>query len=116
MTVSEFARKCGYEILSCVEKADKTEITGVYVCDLLSMAMARVKDGQIWITVHTNINIVAVAYLSNASCIIIPENIEVEELTIDKANEKGVVIIRAPHTAYEICINYYLMSTGSGHD
>lgn len=116
MTVKDFAQHFGYKILSCADKADEKEITGVYVCDLLSMAMARVNNGELWITVHTNINIVAVAYLTNASCIVIPENIEVEAQTIDKANEKGVIIVQAPHTSYEICINYYHMSTEWGHD
>ena len=89
MTVKDFVQHCGYRILSCADRADKTEITGVYVCDLLSMAMARVKDGELWVTVHTNINIVAVACLTNASCVVIPENIEVEEQTVNKAAEKG---------------------------
>lgn len=116
MTVNEFVQQCGYKILSCAEKADNTEITGVYICDLLSMAMARIQDGELWITVHTNINIVAVACLTNASCIVIPENIDVEEMTINKATEKGVIIVQAPHTSYEICINYYLKKSEFDHD
>lgn len=115
MTVKDFVQHFGYKILSCADKADKTEITGVYACDLLSMAMARVKDGDLWVTVHTNINIVAVACITNASCVVIPENIEVEEMTINKAVEKGVVIVQAPHTSYEICVNYYLKNSGFGH-
>jgi len=115
VTVRDFVRQSGYRILSCADKADKTEITGVYICDLLSMAMSRIKDGDLWITVHTNINIVAVACLTNASCIVIPENIEVEELTINKAEEKGVIIVQSPDTAYEICINYYKKSAELGH-
>lgn len=108
MTVKEFVQRSGYKILTCPEKADKKEITGVYSCDLLSMAMARINDGNLWITVHTNINIVAVACLTNTSCVVIPENIEVEDLTIDKAKEKGVILVQAPHSSYDICINYYL--------
>ncbi|WP_054632631.1 hypothetical protein [Thermoclostridium stercorarium] len=115
MTVKDFTEQFGYEILTCADKADKIEITGVYICDLLSMAMARVKDGNMWVTVHTNVNIVAVAYLTNAACIVIPENIEVEEITVSKAAEKGIIIIRAPHTSYEICVNYYLKSSELSH-
>jgi len=116
MTVKDVVQHGGYRILSGPEKAGNTEITGVYVCDLLSMAMARIQDGELWITVHTNINIVAVACLTNASCVVIPENIEVEEMTISKAVEKGVVIVQAPHTSYDICINYYRISSELGHD
>jgi hypothetical protein len=110
MTVYEFAQKNNYKILSGLKAAREREITGVYICDLLSMAMARISDGNLWITVHTNINVVAVALLANASCIVIPESIEVEDNTIKKAEEKGVIIISAHHTSYDISIKYYTES------
>lgn len=112
MTVKDFAKQNGYKILSCLENADEKEITGVYLCDLLSMAMAHVKDGELWITVHTNINIVAVACLTNASCVVIPESIEVDEQTVLKAIEEGVIIIQAHHRSYDICINYHVQTGG----
>ena len=43
------------------------------MCDV-SHAMANIKDGNVWVTVHTNINIAAVASLTNTACVIIPEN------------------------------------------
>lgn len=111
MTVSEFVRQNEYNLLSSRGCADK-KITGVYICDLLSMAMAGVKDGDLWITVHTNINIVAVSSLTNAACVIIPEAIPVEELTIKRAEEQGVVLVQAPHSSYEIAVRYFLQSGG----
>ena len=111
MTASEFARQNGYSLLSGAAAADR-KISGAYVCDLLSMAMAGVKDGDLWITVHTNINIVAVASLTNAACVVIPEAIPVEELTVKRAEEQGVVLIQAPHSSYEIAVRYFLQSGG----
>lgn len=113
MTVLEFAQKNSYEILSSKNIAERTNIKGVYVCDMLSHAMAKVSDGGVWITVHTNINIVAVASLTNAACIVVPESIEVEKITLEKAEEQGVIIICAPNSSYEICTHFYIQSGGA---
>ncbi len=113
MIISDFVNKNGYEILTSNKAAETTSIKGVYVCDMLSHAMAKVKDGDVWITVHTNINIVAVAHLTNSSCIVIPESIKVDDITLNKAEEQNVIIISAPDTSYEICIRYYTQSGGT---
>lgn len=110
MTVLEFAKNNGYEIVCDMELAEKREITGVYVCDLLSMAMARLEEGNLWVTVHTNVNIIAVASLTNVACIVIPESISIEEMTIKKSAEQGIVILRTSNTAYQICIRFFEQS------
>jgi len=78
------------------------EIKDCYICDLLSLVMARAKEGDAWITVQTNINVVAVASLSDCACVIIPEDIEVEEPTIKRAKEKDVTILGTSATAFRI--------------
>lgn len=112
MTVLEFVQQNEYTILSCAEKAAEKNITGMYICDLLSMAMAGVGDGDLWITVHTNINIVAVASLTNAACVVIPEAIEVEAATVKRAQEQEVILIQAPHRSVEIAFRYFMQSGG----
>lgn len=112
MTVLNFTQQNEFTLLTCKESAIEKEISGVYICDLLSMAMAGVQDGNLWITVHTNINIVAVASLTNAACVVIPEAIEVEENTVKRAEEQGVILIQAPHNSYEIAVRYYVQSGG----
>ncbi len=116
MTVKKFAVYNGYKILSCAEMSEDREITGVYICDLLSMAMANIQDGELWITVHTNLNIIAIASLANASCIVIPEGIEIDEITINRAQEKEVIIVQASERSYDICINFYHQKSGVSYD
>jgi hypothetical protein len=113
LTVQEFAHKNKYKILCSNRAAEETSIEGVYTCDLLSHAMAKVNDGDMWITVHTNINIVAVAHLTNASCIVVPENINVDIVTLKKAEEQGVIVVSASHSAYEICTRFFIQSDGA---
>lgn len=112
MTVLDFVQQNEYNLLTTTTAAAERNITGVYICDLLSMAMAGVKDGDLWITVHTNINIVAVASLTNTACVVIPEAIPVEESTVKRAEEQGIILIQAPHNSYEIAIRYFLQSGG----
>lgn len=78
-------------------------IDNVYICDLLSWVMSHAKKGDAWITVLTNVNVPAVALLTEVACVIIPEGIRVEELTLKKANENGIVMIGTTYNAFEIC-------------
>lgn len=88
------------EALTAVKNAER-EITGCYVCDLLSLAMGKVQEGDIWITVQTNVNIAAVASLTDAACVLVAENMSVEESVVKKAEAEGVVILRTAKSAYE---------------
>lgn len=101
MKVSEFAEKLKMSILTDGNGLSK-EIRGMYICDLLSWTMAHAKKGDAWVTVHTHVNIVAVAVMADISCIIIPEEIEVEESTLKKAAQEGIEVLRTPKSAFEI--------------
>lgn len=79
------------------------EITGVYVCDLLSRVMSGCEAGNVWITVQTHLNVLAVAELDEAACIIVPEGITVEAATAEKAEEKDIAILSSEMGAYELC-------------
>jgi len=81
---------------------EELEVSGVDSCDLLSWVMAKGKHDTAWITVQTHNNILAVASLLEFACIIIPENISVEQEIIDKANEQGVVMLSTQLEVFEI--------------
>lgn len=104
MKVNELADKFQFKVLTDNKGLDR-EVSGVYICDLLSWVMSHANKGDAWITVHTHINVVAVALLAEIACIIVPEGIKVEESTIDKANEEGIVILSSDKTAYQIALD-----------
>ncbi len=103
MTVEELAHKLGFTIMSGGTDRLKNEVTGVYACDLLSHAMAKVQSGDLWVTVHTNLNVVAVASLTDAACVLIPESIFVEQQTLERALEKGVVFLSCSSGTAKVC-------------
>jgi len=102
VTVKELAQMLGYKIINKSDSINK-KVTGVYACDLLSHAMAKVNEGDVWITVHTNLNVIAVASLTNCACVMIPENIDIEDQTVERANEKGVALLSCSKSSALIC-------------
>ncbi len=86
-----------------VESNEDTEISCGYTCDLLSWVMAHGAPGMAWVTVQTHLNVIAVAVLSEMACVILPENIDMEQESLNKARSEGMAVLKSPLTAYEIC-------------
>ena len=102
MTVSELKEKLALSEITLPDS--EREITGCYIGDLLSWVMGKASEGDAWITIMSNINIVAVATLTEAACIILCEGVNVEEDVIQKAEAEGVAILKSPKTAYETAL------------
>lgn len=93
------------EIFSPVVIADgESEITGVYIGDLLSWVMGRANAGDAWITIMSNINILAVATLSDVACIILAEGVELAEDIKTAAESKGINVISSQKSTYDIAV------------
>ena len=101
MTVSELVSSAGYRVVSLPEP--EREINGVYVGDLLSWVMGRLDADNAWVTIMSNINIVAVAALADPSCIILAEGVSPDEGVIEKAISQEVNILRSAKNTFEIC-------------
>lgn len=101
MKVKELASNLGLKILTGETGLEK-EVKGAYTCDLLSWVMSHAEKRNAWITVHTHINIVAVALLAEIACIIVPAEIIVEEATLQKAKEEAIPILSSTMSAFEI--------------
>ena len=63
MTVKELSERFDCQII-CMPDGDR-EISGGYAGDLLSWVISRAKSGDVWVTIMSNINIVAVASLTD---------------------------------------------------
>ena len=79
------------------------EITCGYTCDLLSWVMAHGEEGMAWVTVQTHMNVIAVAVLADMACVIMPESIDMDKDSIEKAAEEGLCVLKSPLTAFDIC-------------
>lgn len=101
MTVNDIREAIKAEILC----GDGTKsFDGVYVGDLLSRAMSHVRCDNLWITIMSNVNVVAVATLTEPAAVILAENVSLGEDEIQKANDNGITVLSTPLSAYEICV------------
>lgn len=99
MTVNELAAMPGFKAVSIPD--GEREISNVYIGDLLSWVMGRAKADGAWITIMSNINIVAVASLADVACIILAEGVTLDASVTETANAKGVNILTSDLPAYE---------------
>ncbi|MDD6021416.1 MAG: DRTGG domain-containing protein [Acutalibacteraceae bacterium] len=99
MTVNELSSGCGFKAVALPD--GEKEVSGGYAGDLLSWVMGRAKEGCAWITIMSNINIIAVASLADVACIILAEGVGVDESVKKTAEEKGVNILSTELPAYE---------------
>lgn len=101
MTV-EVLLECGFTPIALPEP--QKEITGVYIGDLLSWVMGRANSGDVWITIMSNINIVAVASLADTACIVVTEGVELDNDVKTTAAEKGVNILSFEGSTFDAAV------------
>lgn len=101
MKVLELAELLECKIACGAGGADR-EVNGCYICDLLSIAMSKVQKDNVWITVQSNINIAAIATLSEAACVIICEGFGPDDNTVKRAEAENIPILTSEKSAYEL--------------
>lgn len=102
MTVCELSVSEGFS--PAVICDGQREITGVYIGDLLSWVMGRANSGDAWITIMSNINILAVASLADTSVIVIAEGVHLDEEVIKTAKEKEINIVYSSLSTFDTAI------------
>ena len=101
MTTNELAKRLDLEKLSGDTDND---IVSCYISDLLSRVLGGCGSGDIWITVQSSLNMVAVAVMTGASCVILPEGLTASDSIVDKANEEGLTIFSSKEKAYSLAL------------
>ncbi len=94
------------ELLTCPDfsasfQSEPQKITGVYCCDLLSHVMGQSLTGSAWCTVMANINSLAVASLSEASCMVLCHGLVPTQDMIKKATEEKINLFTTSLSEFE---------------
>ena len=100
MTVGEMAK--ALKLTPIAVGDDARSFSGVYIGDLLSWVMGRAACDNVWITIMSNVNIVAVATLVDVAAIILAEGVTLDESVRNTAKAKGVNIYTSEKTAYQL--------------
>ena len=100
MTVTELLKAA--ELSAVVLPDPDREIEGAYCGDLLSWVMGRASSGNLWITIMSNVNILAVASLADLSCILLAEGVSPDESVAETAKQKGINILSSDKSSFEL--------------
>ena len=106
MKISDLMKELSLEAITC-EDGLKNEVKGAYVSDLLSDVMGHAKDGDIWITLQSHMNIIAVAGLKELAGIIIVGDRPVQADVMQRAESENITILMTPFTAFEAAGKLY---------
>jgi hypothetical protein len=101
MKLKEIIKKLNLKVLTARDKLE-TEVSGGYTSDLLSDVMANSQEGNLWVTLQTHLNIIAVAKLKDLAGIIIVNNRQPDQETTRKAEEEKVPLLTTESTAFKI--------------
>ncbi len=102
MTVEQLARSAGFEPI-CLPNGER-KVLGGYAGDLLSWVMGRASEGDAWVTIMSNVNIVAVCALADPACIVLSEGVSPDEETLRRAIEQGVNVISTELDTFSACV------------
>lgn len=90
MTLQEIVTQLNLRRLTVERDFNEIELHSGYASDLLSCVMAGARHHGVWVTLQSHSNIVAVAALLELGAVIITEDTQPDQDTIDKANEEGI--------------------------
>ena len=102
MNVGELCEALGAKAI--VMPSPEREITGAYVGDLLSWVMGRAEADSAWVTIMSNINVIAVASLSGVACVVFSEGVAPDVDAVRRAELEEINLISVDKTSYEVCV------------
>ncbi len=110
MNVQALVNQLGLEVI-CGENFLHHEVRGGYTSDLLSDVMGNIQDGQVWVTLQTHMNVVAVATLRDVPAVVLVNSSQPDKDMLDKAVAEGLPVLRTDLGAFEISGKIYQLLT-----
>ncbi|HEX3031385.1 MAG TPA: DRTGG domain-containing protein [Bacillota bacterium] len=95
--------------MKCGAGQSGNPVTGAYCSDLLSDVMAHAQKDDLWITIQTHQNIVAVASLLELAGIIITGGGSPDPETITKAVKENIPVLTSELSSFEVAGRLYCL-------
>ena len=108
MTLSEIAEKLQLQVRAG-DSALANEVRGGYASDLISDVLAHGREGDLWVTLQTHQNTVAVASLRDLAGIVLVNEREPEAQTLQKAGEENIPLLVSALPAFELIGRLYTL-------
>jgi len=100
MTVRQLVEKLNLAVFSGQENLD-VEITGGYASDLLSDVMGFAKEGEVWITLQTHKNVIAIASLKELAAVVLVKNFQPDEDMLQQAIREEIPVLGTSEETFE---------------
>lgn len=105
MTVQTLTDKNIFHVL--VPGDGTREISKIFCCDLLSIAMGKAPENGAWVTVMGNKNTLAVASLADISCIILAEGVRFSEEDATCAAREGIAVFTTELPVFDAALKIH---------
>jgi predicted transcriptional regulator len=100
MKVKELVNAMNLTVFCGQENLDR-EIKGGYTSDLLSDVMGFAREGQVWITLQTHKNVLAIASLKELAAILLVKGNKPEDDMLEQAVEEGIPVLGTDAQTFE---------------
>jgi len=108
MQVQDIVDKLNLTVLAG-SKGLNREVTGGYVSDLLSDVMGFSNEGQVWITLQTHKNVMAIASLKELAAIILVKGFKPDADMAEQAEEEEIPILATDESTFDITGKLYTL-------
>lgn len=106
MKVSDLVNKFNLEVFAG-EKGLENEISGGYVSDLLSDVMGNARENQVWITLQTHQNVMAIAALKDLAAVILVKGLEPELEMVEHGEKEGIPVLGTDFDTFHMAGEFY---------
>lgn len=106
MTVKDLIEKMNLTVF-CGEQNLDREIKGGYVSDLLSDVMGFAQEGNVWVTLQTHKNVIAIASLKELACVVLVKGNQPDEDMLEQAKEEEIPVLGTAEQTFEVAGQIY---------
>jgi serine kinase of HPr protein (carbohydrate metabolism regulator) len=101
MKVSDLVDKYNLKVFTAHGNLDR-DIAGGYVSDLLSDVMGNAAENEVWVTLQTHQNVMAIASLKDLAAVILVKGLEPDEDTLERGREEDIPLLGTSMTTFEM--------------
>lgn len=106
MTIKELIDSGLFKTINVGDGTDRN-ISGLFCCDLLSIAMSKAPEDSVWVTVMGNINTLAVSALCDVGCIVLAEGISLDDAARAKAVQQHITVLSTDMPIFDAALKVH---------
>ncbi|MEG1527849.1 MAG: hypothetical protein RR248_04720 [Clostridia bacterium] len=76
-------------------------VTNFYIGDLLSFVMGKAQTNCCWLTIMSNVNVLAVAKLTECSCVLLCDSVIPDAVLLERAQTQNICILGTKLTSFD---------------